>query len=288
MKRDAIEELRAALQHLGCATRPALSAATGLSKVRVNQLVAQMLRTGELCELPQGVMTSGRPARQYAFAGKFAEHLLIFIDADAGAYRVQLDVLDAVGGLVESTERRYAHIQSSSFPALLEDYEGRGLQSVVLCLGVDLRFTGLRALVQDRCGCPLRIEALSTSLAERSEASLSIAFEAGRIPRAHYYSGGQLRRTGNVSLLPMPDDWEGLDYEDRTMLEEMVARLVLYLVCPLTPQRVLLFADCWNERLESRIRFNCSSKLREMGLPEIEFCPLRGTTGLQRLRLMVV
>ncbi len=288
MKRNAIEELRTALHQLGRATRPVLSAATGLSKVRVNQLVADMLRSGELRELPQPVMSSGRPARQYEFAGRFAEHLLIFIDAHEGAYRVRLDVLDAVGTLVESTERRYAHIQSSSFPALIEDYEGRGLQSVILCLGVDLRFTGLRALVQERCGCPLRIEALSTSLAERKEGSLSIAFESGRIPRAHYFQDGHLRRTGNVALLPMPDSWETLDYEDRTMLEEMVARLVLFLACPLSPQRVLLVADCWTERLESRIRYNCSSKLRDTSLPEMQFLPLRGKEGLKRLHSNLV
>lgn len=288
MKRNAIEELRSALYQMRHATRPALSAATGLSKVRVNQLVAEMLLAGELQELPQPVLSNGRPAREYGFAAKFAEHLLIYIDAAAGTYRVNLVVLNAVGGVVESTERRYAHIQSSSFPAMLEDYEGRGLQSVILCLGVDLRFSGLRALVRERCGCPLRIEALSTSLAERREGSLSIAFEPSRVPRAHYYQDGQLRRTGNVALLPMPDSWQTLDYEDRTMLEEMVARLVLFLACALSPQRVLLFADCWTERLENRIRYNCSSKLRDVILPEMQFLPLRGDDGLQRLHSNLV
>lgn len=287
MKKQSLDELRLALRELGQATRPELSAATGLSKVRVNQMVAQMVASGELLEGGLKDPAGGRPARLYRFATQYAEHLLISIWHKEGIYRVRLELLDALGGLKSAKERHYTQLETASFAGILEDYEGRGLQSVILCLAVELRFSGLRRMVRERCGCPLKIYELATALAERKEGSLSIALEKGQVPRVLYYQSGQLRRTGNLSLLPMPDSWENLDYEDRTLMEEMVARLVLYLVCALAPQRVLLFADFWTERLESRVRYNCVSKLKDSAGVAIVFMSKSGLVGEAQLRRLV-
>lgn len=288
MKKAAIDELRLALREQGQATRPALSAATGLSKVRVNQMVAQMVASGELIEGDLLRPMGGRPARLYRLAAEYAEHLLICITQDQGVYRVKLELLDALGGLKKTQERHYAHMETSSFSSILEPYEGRGLQSVILCLAVDLRFAGLRSLVRKRCTCPLRIEELATALAERKEGALSIAFEKGGVPRAHYHQAGQLRRAGDISLLPMPDTWESLDYGDHTLLEEMVARLVLFLSCALSPSHVILHADFWNERLMKRLRFNCESKLKSGRSLPLCFLPLSGAEAEERLRQLVL
>lgn len=284
MTGKAIENVRCALREKGCATRPELSAATGLSKVRVNQIVANMLQSGELRERPQMLVTTGRPARQYEFAGPFAEYLLILITEQASTLCVRLDLLDACGGLKNSQERRYAHLQTASFGALLEDYEGRGLKSVVLCLAVDVRFPQLRELVRERCGCDLKIFEWAEGLSFRQEDALSIVLQRGQAPRAYVYQGGCLRRTGDLSLLPMPEDWESLNYEDRTLLAEMISALVLYLSCSLLPRQVFLWGDCWNERLEMRIAYNCKSKLRGSAVPSIEFLDSRGAHALAALR----
>lgn len=287
MRRNGTYELRRALRHLGRATRPLLSAATGLSKVRVNQIVTDMVARGELRELPQALTTKGRPARQYEFAPRFAEHLLIFVRAEEGAYGVDLELLDAVGKVKRAQHRRYAHLQTSSFMGILEEYGRVGLESVILCIGADLRFSGLRDMVRERCSCPLHIYDLSTALAERREGYLSIYFDKGSVPHAHVDLGGQLRRTGDLSLLPLPSTWENLDYSDHTLLEEMVARLVLFLVCSLSPSRVFLQADFWNERLTSRIRFNCASKLKESAGVGLVFIELQGISRTAQLRRLV-
>ncbi len=287
MKKKGIDELRDALRRMGQATRPALSAATGLSKVRVNQMVAELVDAGELQELRLQDSTGGRPALLYSFAPQYASHVLIVIEHEGSIYRVRVECLDALGGLRESQERHYAQLETSSFVALLEDYEGRGLQSVLLCAPSHLRFSGLRSLVEERCHCPLHIFDISTALADRQEGSLSLSFVQGQVARAHFYQDGKLHRTGDLNLLPMPSTWQKLDYGDHTLLEEMVARLVLYLTCALSPSRVILQSDFWNERLMKRLRFNIASKLRDSVPLALEFQARQGESADEAMRHLV-
>ena len=55
------------------------------------------------------------------------------------------------------------------------------------------------------------------------------------------------------------------------LVEEMLARLLQLLICTLSPARIDLHADFWNDRLITRLNFNLSTKLRGITLPQLHF-----------------
>ena len=103
-----------------------------------------------------------------------------------------------------------------------------------------------------------------------------------------------MQRNGSVTpcpilhLLPLPAEWNSLDYADHTLVEEMLARLLQLLICTLTPAHIDLHADFWNDRLITRVNFNLSTKLRGVRLPQLHFGTITPEKLSSRIRRAAV
>lgn len=245
------------------ATRPQMAAAVGLSLVSTNAAVAALEKEGVLLAgalLPSG---GGRPVQEYLFNEKHAAVALITASPEAHCTLLHCDLLNLHGKLIEQREARFVQLHAESLDEWL-DAAARKHCLQRICLPPGLSGEILHHL-QKRHTCPVQEYSAAESLVTEREDSLALLLLRGQAPQ------GALRRHGMVipcpllHQLPLPAEWETLDYADHTLVEEMLARLLQILTCTLSPARIDLHADFWNDRLISRLNFNLSTKLR--GIP---------------------
>lgn len=287
--RNSIGKVRAALRERGEATRPQLAAATGLSAVSVGRAVQQLCASGEAELRGESGAGRGRPAELYRFKAESRIAALFKAERTGNLCTGQLELLDCCGQVKRREEARFALLHAQSLDDLLDELcEGRRLSAITLSLPSDLTPSRLAAHLRGRFGCPVRRISRAMALADETEGSLTLYLPPGEAPEACLRRGGRLQPCGRLQLLPLPADWASLDPDDHTLLEEMVARLLLITVCTLAPERLTAYAPFWTERLMNRIRYNFSTKMRGYPAPKLAFRPLRTRQvdeGLRRLSL---
>ena len=114
-------------------------------------------------------------------------------------------------------------------------------------------------------------KALCPVLAGTKPLSPQLAARIGELMERH---NGGLTVTLPDELSPLPAEWESLDYADHTLVEEMLARLLQLLICTISPARIDLHADFWNDSIITRLNFNLGTKLRGITLPQLHFATI--------------
>ena len=114
--------------------------------------------------------------------------------------------------------------------------------------------------------------AAESLLTERDD-TLALLLLRGQPPQGALRRHSAITPCSLLHLLPLPADWETLDYADHTLVEEMLARLLQLLTCTMNPVHIDLHADFWNDRLISRLNFNLSTKLRGIDSPPSSTSP---------------
>lgn len=258
-------------------TRPQLAAASGLSLVTVNKAVAALCLQGVLRlkgSIPSG---GGRPVQLYAYNTAHAAAALFSVRAEQGILHGTLELADMGGNLLRRDAARFSFLQAGSLDDLLDTaVRRRKLRGIGLYLPPTLPETGLSAHLRERYGCPVYPVNAAMGLAEDRADTLTLYLPRLAAAEAAYRRGGTLIPCPALHLLPLPAAWETLDYNDNTLVEEMVSRLLHLLTAAHAPAHFVLHADFWTERLRSRIRFNLSTKLRGYEpAPQLHFrnCP---------------
>ncbi len=260
---------------------------TGLSKVSVNQIVARLLAAGELSEGELIASGGGRPARLYSYRAQYASVVMLSLRLHGALILLRLELLNLEGEIITVREGRFAHLEAGSFDSMLDALALRSLSRIVVVRGSRIAAVpGLREQLRQRYGCDFLDLQLVAALAESREGSLSICIQRGEMAEAILYSAGRFMPAADLSQLPLPSSWLGLDYSDHTLVEEMVARLLQMLVCILAPQQIILYGDCWTERLKARIQFNLTSKLQRR--ITLDFRPMGAQLAELRLRRAAV
>ncbi len=288
---SSTQRIRQEMRTRGEATRPQLARACGLSLVTVNRVVAELCTAGELEAAGEVSSGGGRPVQLYRLCCHATEAALLRIQRNgAGAYSCTLELLDPLGTLLREEEARFAHLEESTLAGWLGGQLSgtRRLLSISLESGSIPLPPQLDEQLTRRHRCPCRRVTLADALAEQRENTCTLVLHPGEAPLATHWRQGQRQSSGPLELLTLPADWQSLNYEDHTLVEEMVARLLLTLTCTLAPQRFVLYGNFWNERLLRRLRYNLSTKLRGCTLPALRFrhlSPQTAHTALQRLAL---
>ncbi len=282
--------IRQQMRARGEATRPQLARACGLSLVTVNRVVAQLCAAGELEAAGEVSSGGGRPVQLYRLrcSATWAA-LLRFTRESAGITACTLELLDPLGSLLRQEDARFAHLEEGSLDQWLDSilrHQRRRLLSFTVEAHTAPLPPRLCPHLAARYHCPARRVSAADALAEHKEGSCTLVLRPGSAPLATLWSGGKRHSCAALDLLPLPAHWQELDYSDHTLVEEMVARLLLTLACTLAPERFVLHAPFWSERLKQRIRYNLSTKLRDLPLPTLHFrslSPQLTHNALQRL-----
>lgn len=269
------------------ATRPQMAAALGLSLVSANAAVAALEKEGVVIAGTRVPSGGGRPVQEYQFNERHASVVLITATPEAHCTRLRYELLDLYGRCISQKEARFAQLHAESLDEWL-DTAARRQRLLRICLPPGLCSSMLHHL-QRRHTCPVQEYAVAESLASERENTLTLLFQRGMAPQ------GALRRHGFITpcpllhLLPLPTDWETLDYADHTLVEEMLARLLQMLTCALNPASIDLHADFWNDRLISRLDFNLSTKLRGLeSAPALHFSTISQEKLLHLLHRSIV
>lgn len=245
------------------ATRPQLADAAGLSLVTVNKLVAELCLQGVLRlkgTVPSG---GGRPVQLYAYNAAHAVCAFFRAASEQGYLRGVLEVADMSGRVLRRQEARFALLQEASLDDWLDAATRRKrLHRLTLDLPPTLPETGLAAHLRARYACSVRRANAAAGLLSAKDDTFSLYLPPHLPPQGCFRRRSVLTPCDTLHLLPLPTAWETLDYEDHTLTEEMVSRLLHLLTATHTPARFELFSDFWTERLQTRIRYNLSAKLR--------------------------
>lgn len=255
------EKIRQIMRERGSATRPELAKAAGVSTVMVGKVISQLMERGEVKEsglVPSG---GGRPVMRYEYNAGYGTNVLIEGVMEGVTWRIRIQYLDSQGKVLAEEEARYAHLEPASLDGLL-DKGFRKYRIRAVCVDLAGREQKIARHLSERFGIPVRALNAALVLAERKESALTLILQEQQAVLGAYYRRGELRRMGDLSLLPGPADWLSMNYNDHTLLEEMIARLLLVCCCTHSPAELILYAPFWTEKLVKRIRFNLSSKLR--------------------------
>lgn len=281
------ERVRAIVRTLGEATRPQLAAATGLSQVQVGKIVEAMCMAGELTARGRIASGGGRPAEVYGY--RYAPAAVFIAQREGSLLSGRLELLDERGNVRLTQQAHFAILHGQSLDDWLDTaVRRRPLGNIVLDVPPDLSTRELEHHLRRRYGCPVQRTTAAMVLAVAQDAApqeraVTLALPVGKEPSACIRRGSTYQSCGRLGLLPQPALWEELDYEDHTLLEEMVARLLLMLTCTLDPTSISLHAAFWTERLTGRIRYNLGAKLKGTPPPKLNFCSIT-TTELAQLR----
>lgn len=278
--------LRYMQQHLR-ATRPQIASALDLSQVSTNAAVAALEAEGKLRRgdaIPSG---GGRPVREYHFNAQHAAVALFTANQEAHCTRISLELLDLQGGHLESIETRFAQLHEESLDDWLDTAtRHHALQRI--CLPPALR-CGILQHLQQRYHCEVREISAAEALVSDREETLTLLLLRNQAPQGAILRHGQITPCPLLHLLPLPADWETLNYADHTLVEEMLARLLQLLTCTLSPSHIDLYADFWNDRLISRLNFNLSTKLRGIDTPpQLHFTAISASALAARQRRLAV
>ncbi len=287
---DSASQLLTAMRLRGEATRPQLARATGLSLVTVNRMVARLCAGGELeaaGEVPSG---GGRPVQLYRLRRSHAWHALLQLAAEGPRLACRLDLLDPLGHLVKESEALFGHLEERSLDGWLDTQlrSRRRLRGISVSADTLPLPPGLFPHLAGRYACPTRRVSAAEALADRRDDSLTLCLPRHAAPCGALYRQGTCQNCGELALLPLPAKWSELDYDDHTLVEEMVARLLLILSCTLAPRRISLHADFWSERLLRRIRYNLATKLQGTAAPALHFRRLTAASTTDALRRLAV
>ncbi len=286
-----MQRLLREMRSRGEATRPQLARACGLSLVTVNRVVAALCSAGELEPVGEVSSGGGRPVQLYRLRRSASWAALLHLTrAGTGATVARLELYDPLGTPLRQAEARFAHLEESSLDAWLGDLlrHRRRLLGLTLTTSNTPLPPTLSQHLAGRCHCPCRHVTAADALADAREGSATLVLAPGHAPLGTLWRNGTRHACGALELLPLPADWHTLDYGDHTLVEEMVARLLLILTCTLSPERFVLYGNFWSERLLRRIRYNLTTKLRSTPLPPLRFrhlTPEATHDALRRLAL---
>lgn len=271
------------MQQQVVATRPQIAAALGLSLVSTNATVATLEKEGVLTEGKLVSSGGGRPVREYHFNARHGAVALFTATPEQHCTLLRFELLDLQGRLIEATEARFVQFHAESLDEWLDAATRRhNLQRICLPPGMNRE---IQFHLQQRHRCRVEEFPAVQALTGEREDTLTLLLQTGSAPQGAMYRHGRVTPCPHLHMLPLPTDWESLDYADHTLVEEMMARLLQLLTCTMAPAHIEMHADFWNDRLISRLCFNLNTKLRGLDAPpRLHFATINRETLTSRLR----
>lgn len=253
------------MQQKQIATRPQIAAALGLSLVSTNAAVAALEREGVLTKGELVSSGGGRPVREYHFNARHGAVALFTATPEQHCTLLRFELLDLQGRLMEATEARFVQFHAESLDEWLDAAARRhNLQRICLPPGMNGE---ILVHLRQRHRCKVEEFPVVQALTGEREDTLTLLLQTGCAPQGAMYRHGRVLPCPHLHMLPLPANWENLNYADHTLVEEMMAKLLQLLTCTIAPAHIDMHADFWNDRLISRLCFNLNTKLRGIGAP---------------------
>lgn len=273
VKRSSKEIVRHALRECREASCPQLAKITALSRVTIGKALSSLEAEGRVERCNMADSSGGRPAQLYRYRIPRAARTCLFTLQRRGAVYVARMELLSQDGWVESTiEASFAYLDKGSFDQWLDNAHAQSSWKVLYCIDENIEIAGFREHMKCRYGMTMRAMSIAALALRQESDALALCFHPLRVPQAAIRKDGKSIDLPHIELLPQPADWKSLDYSDLSLVEEMIARLMLMLCCTHAPKRIYLYDQCWTDRLITRVKFNLASKLHNyMNSPKLIF-----------------
>ncbi len=242
-----------------------------LSRMRVHQLLRTMQNEGKVRGAGVQGSQGGRPARLYEYVPEESNFVYVELEHASSYVQIRLYLLNERGDELEQGGGMFARLDANSLNQWLDSWRSRRIERIVFYGDLSVLARGTQDLLASRYACPVHHVTEVEALLTPQEGGLCLCWKQGMVPQASMRQRDGVHHIRGIAQLPMPESWESLNYEDKALLEEMVARIVQLLSCVLHPNEVTLHAECWTERLCERVRYNVSTKLGDLNMPRLVF-----------------
>lgn len=115
LKRLNINRIKEALKHHPEGTKISISSDTGLSVATCGNLLKELLKTGEVLELPLGKSTGGRPSRRFKFNENHSYIACIYINSDTPTLHISYAILNLIGEIIDENNHYCPSISITEF-----------------------------------------------------------------------------------------------------------------------------------------------------------------------------
>jgi len=267
------EIVRCLLQEYREASSPQLAKITGLSRVTVGKALMALEDEGRAERYHLADSSGGRPAWLYRYRVQREARVCLFtLQRRNSIYLIRMDILNQEGRIMKIKEASYSYLDEGSFDKWLDDAHAQASWKVLYCFDNLIQIRGFRAHMKRRYGMRAQSLSIAELIIKNESDALALCFQRSRTPQAAIQKEGKCILLPHIGLLPQPIAWESLDYSDLSLVEEMMARLMLMICCTISAKRIYLYDQSWTERLISRIKFNLASKLHSyVDMPKLIF-----------------
>lgn len=256
------QEIIRILQEQGSGSCSQLAAVVGVSRVTAHEELRKLKAAGEV-KVERKESRGGRPGQVYTYSGGQGQRLAVILERRAAVICVEIERVGPDGREELLGTGNYAALEVQSLEGCVAEAV-RGVGNI-RSIGLIGEEEGLRYYqhVGKAFHCVSSFVGTAESLTREREGVVGVYLGGeGKVPEGGIWHAGKWHRMGRLDWLPMPANWQQLDYSDHTLVEEMVARLVQIISCVVSPRVVELHADFWSNKLSQRIRFNVQSKLQ--------------------------
>lgn len=276
IRQKNLDAIRGAAKALKAATKPQLAAATGLSTVTVNSLVAELVANSELLEGDTIQPQLGRPARVYTFNAEQHLSLLITLYEENQIDMTEVHVCDMFGNGIYSDKHPMPFKMENTFdddigmlvrryPAI--DVVGFGIPGVELngmiattsypeLHSIDLA-QHLQRVYQVGVFFENDVNAATLGFCyshpEYEEKDIvGLYFPMGGYPGAAIYTNHNIYKganglAGEIMHMPFCGNWAEFDYSEAN-ITQYLQKTIQAISCLLNPDMVVIYTDtCVNE-----------------------------------------
>lgn len=296
------ETIKNALASSGPGTKAALAEVTGLSVPTCANILADLMRTGEVVALEERESQGGRPARVYAVNPAHSMSAAIIVGANGGREYYAYTVVDSLGTVAAEGGEQRKKIDAGAIADLLRDLRRSfpALKSAALSVPAvvrdgNLNFCDIPALenvplenmLRKRCGIEVAVEndmnlaAIGYYRKQCGSPGSSLAylvFPSDHCPGGGIISGGRLIKgrsafAGEVSFIPVPGNGRNRKYPGGRKFLAIVADIAASIIAIVNPDVVALTGDRIVDGAVETIRDMCGQTIPAEHLPEFVHRP---------------
>ncbi len=305
LKQINIDIIKEALKRADFATKIDLSRTTGLSVATCNNILAELLLSGEVLEIEAGASTGGRPARRFVYNENFASVAAVFFRKEGDIEYMYCVVSNLLGQSIYEKTVEGLHLTLDIIKQTMDEMICKHANLKVLALGIPgvihqgsvgysnfealayLDLDGLEAYIIDKYDLLVVSENdqnciatgyFNTRIQDKDESLAFLYYPKDRASGAGIILDGKILHgnsnfAGEISFLPLAveiSEQKRVQSDPKTFTE-YVCKVIACINGILNPKTIVLSGYYFKAPLSGDIVSELKNWIPEKHLPQIHF-----------------
>ncbi len=301
LKQLNIEIIKKALKEFQTATKAQISQATGLSVATCNNIIGELVKSGEVLELDYEESSGGRRAKRFCYNNSFCLTALISAQTEEGKFYLNNYIVDAAQTVIYHQKIEYSSIGAKEFVDQLTSMRQRypnikalGISipgvvdkgEIVFCVDIpSLNHTPILKALEAQFELPIVIDNCMNFAAvgfynrQNYKSNTSIVymeFTKQLCPGAGIIVDGRLTKgntnfAGEIAFLPLGISREDIPtlYDDEASFTSLVAKSIICAIAIINPKTIALTGSPFHKGLLPVLYEMCSLHIPKEHMPDL-------------------